>query len=108
VKIHKIKKKAQCRIHILGMRKGEEKEKPNNSTQLGQDTVAGEAQAHQRTDQAKVVARWAHLGGGTTKVWPHPIASTWPHSLVAVVWWCVKAVSSGFPFYQRQTIIHTL
>jgi hypothetical protein len=32
VKIHKIKKKAQCRIRILGMRKGEEKEKPNNST----------------------------------------------------------------------------
>jgi FlaA1/EpsC-like NDP-sugar epimerase len=35
VKIHKIKKKAQCRIHIIGMRKGEKKEKPNNSTHLG-------------------------------------------------------------------------
>jgi hypothetical protein len=51
VKIHEIKKKAQCRIRIPRMRKGEEKEKPNNSTQLGQDTTAREAQAHQRTDQ---------------------------------------------------------
>jgi hypothetical protein len=41
--MHKIKKKVQCRIHILGMRKGEEKEKPNNSTQLGRDTIIGEA-----------------------------------------------------------------
>jgi hypothetical protein len=64
VKIHKIKKKAQCKIRILGMRKGEEKEKPNNSTQLGRDTTAGEAQAHQRTDQTKAVVRWAHLGAG--------------------------------------------
>jgi hypothetical protein len=46
VKIHKIKKKARCRIHISGMRKREEMEKPNNSIQLGQDTTAGEAQAH--------------------------------------------------------------
>jgi hypothetical protein len=44
VKIHKIKKKAQCRIRILGMRKGEEKEKPNNAQRRG------EGEAHQRTD----------------------------------------------------------
>jgi hypothetical protein len=54
------------------MRKGEEKEKPNNSTQLGRGTIAGEAQAHQRTDQAKAVTRWAHLGVGAPRVRPHP------------------------------------
>jgi hypothetical protein len=60
VKIHKIKKERKCRIRIPGIRKREEKEKPNNSTQLGRDTTASEAEAHQRTDQAKAVARRAH------------------------------------------------
>jgi hypothetical protein len=31
---------------------------------LGRDTIAGEVLAHQRTDLAKAVVRWAHQGVG--------------------------------------------
>jgi hypothetical protein len=60
VEIHKIKKKVQCRIRIPGVRKGEKKEKPNNSKHLYRNTTTGEAQAQPGTDPMKAVARWAH------------------------------------------------
>jgi hypothetical protein len=60
VEIHKIKKKAQCRIHILGMLKGEKKQKPNNSKHLYWNTTTVEAQAQPGTNPAKAVVRWAH------------------------------------------------
>jgi hypothetical protein len=47
-------------------------EKPTLMKHLGRDTTVGEAQAHQRTDQAKAVARQAHQGAGTPWVRLHP------------------------------------
>jgi hypothetical protein len=47
-------------------------EKAHLPAQLDRGTATGEAQAHQRTDLAKAVVRWAHQGVGAPWVWPHP------------------------------------
>jgi hypothetical protein len=68
------------------MRKGEEKEKPTREP-----------------TRRKTVERRVHPGCGCT-----PTVSSWPHSSVTVAWRFVEAVPRGFPFYQRQTVIHSL
>jgi hypothetical protein len=64
--MHKIKDKARCTMCILEMREQRKMEKPTFTKQLGRDTTTGGAQAHQTTNQKKVVAQ------GATRVWPHP------------------------------------